>query len=80
MAELRSMYAKVLEYPEEVLTDDAEFEADLGIDSLRQNELLAQAFASYGLTTDDVRATEWPTLAAVASLLRGIADANTSVG
>ncbi|MEU6201624.1 acyltransferase domain-containing protein [Streptomyces sp. NPDC047061] len=37
---IRSLYAEALEYPEEVLTEDAELEAELGIDSVKQVELL----------------------------------------
>lgn len=39
---IRALYAEVLEYPEDVLTEDAELEAELGIDSVKQVELLGR--------------------------------------
>lgn len=48
-ARLRHMYADALEYPEEVFTDDVELEAELGIDSVKQVELLTRVSEAYGL-------------------------------
>ena len=43
------MYAEALEYPTEVFTESVSLEADLGIDSVKQTELLARAADRYGL-------------------------------
>jgi acyl transferase domain-containing protein/acyl carrier protein len=41
-AKVRKLYAEALEYPEEVFEPDAELEADLGIDSVKQTELMGR--------------------------------------
>lgn len=41
-ARVRKLYADALEYPEEVFEHDAELEADLGIDSVKQTELMGR--------------------------------------
>ncbi|MEU6647177.1 acyltransferase domain-containing protein [Saccharomonospora sp. NPDC046836] len=70
--QLRRMYADALEYPQDVLTDDAELEADLGVDSLKQTSLLSQALDHFGVAdvAGDIQPTEYQTIAAVADLLR----------
>jgi [acyl-carrier-protein] S-malonyltransferase len=64
---LRALYAEALEYPEEVFTDDVELEADLGIDSVKQTELLARAAESYGMPArdDDFRLADYDTFGKV---------------
>ena len=47
--QLIKMYATALEYPEEVFTESVQLEADLGIDSVKQTELLARAAEQYQL-------------------------------
>ena len=42
-------WSPFLEYPPEVLEQDVELEADLGIDSVKQTELLARAAERFGL-------------------------------
>jgi acyl transferase domain-containing protein len=49
ISRLRDFYAGRLGYPVSVLTDDADLEADLGVDSLRQIETAAAAFAEFGV-------------------------------
>jgi acyl transferase domain-containing protein/acyl carrier protein len=49
LADLRSMYAAALDYPETVITDEADLEADLGVDSMQQTELLVRVSAHYEL-------------------------------
>ncbi|MFE5791078.1 acyltransferase domain-containing protein [Streptomyces sp. NPDC056503] len=68
---LRSLYADALGYPPEVLTEDADLEADLGVDSIKQTELFAQAAERYGRTlpADGSRLTSYTTLHALAGLL-----------
>ena len=48
-AELVDMYAQALEYPAEVFTAEVKLEEDLGIDSVKQTELMARAAEHYGL-------------------------------
>jgi acyl carrier protein len=46
---VRAVCAEILEYPPEVITDTADFTADLGADSLTLSELLERALLRYGL-------------------------------
>ncbi|MEU6642083.1 acyltransferase domain-containing protein [Saccharomonospora sp. NPDC046836] len=46
---LRREYAQALDYPEDVFTDDADLEADLGVDSLKQSEMFARLRRRYSL-------------------------------
>ncbi|MEU8280424.1 acyl carrier protein, partial [Microbispora bryophytorum] len=46
---IRQLYARILEYPEEVFEDAAELEADLGVDSVKQTEMFAQVAEAFGL-------------------------------
>ncbi|WP_046469705.1 acyltransferase domain-containing protein [Allosalinactinospora lopnorensis] len=48
-AEVRAMFAEALEYPEEVFTGEVLLEAELGIDSVKQVELLSRISQRYGL-------------------------------
>jgi acyl transferase domain-containing protein len=68
LGRLRSLYAAALEYPEEVLTENALLEAELGIDSLKQTALLAKVITEFGLRDDvgSVRAWDFPSLGRVA--------------
>ncbi|MFJ1745281.1 acyltransferase domain-containing protein [Streptomyces sp. NPDC088116] len=50
-SELRTLYAEALEYPEEVFEDGVQLEAELGVDSVKQVELLSRASKRYGLPT-----------------------------
>ncbi|REF00426.1 acyltransferase domain-containing protein [Thermomonospora umbrina] len=64
---LRTLYAEALGYPVEVVEEEADLEADLGVDSLKQTELLVQAAARFGLpNTNDLKVSDFPTLAHVA--------------
>lgn len=47
--DLRRLYAEALEYPEEVFTDEVLLEGELGIDSVKQVELLTRVSERYGL-------------------------------
>lgn len=47
--ELRALFARELEYPEEFITPTALLEEELGVDSLKQTELLTRAAEKYGL-------------------------------
>ncbi|WP_328860415.1 acyltransferase domain-containing protein [Streptomyces sp. NBC_00306] len=48
-AQVRALYAEAMEYPEEVFTDDVLLEADLGVDSVKQTELLSRLGDRFGL-------------------------------
>lgn len=70
--ELRRMYASALEYPLDVLTEDAQLEADLGVDSLKQTSLLAKVVDRFGLTdAASPRVWELPTLGHLADHVAG---------
>ncbi|WP_328678307.1 acyltransferase domain-containing protein [Streptomyces sp. NBC_00322] len=47
--QVRALYAEAMEYPDEVFTDDVLLEADLGIDSVKQTELLSRLGDRFGL-------------------------------
>ncbi|BAJ26223.1 hypothetical protein KSE_03760 [Kitasatospora setae KM-6054] len=78
VAVLRELYATALGYPPEVLTADADLEADLGVDSIKQTELFAQAVARFGrsLPTEGSRLTSYTTLDALAGLLPTLPSAS----
>lgn len=71
LAELADMYATALEYPVEVFTEDVALEADLGIDSVKQTELLARAAERYGLPEPpaDFRLGDYDTMGKVVDYL-----------
>jgi acyl carrier protein len=49
VAQLRTLYAVSLGYPEEAITANADLEADLGIDSLKRAEMLSKVVAHFAL-------------------------------
>ncbi len=65
---LRVLYAETLEYPIDALTEDAELEADLGIDSLKQTSLLAKVAGEFDLPgrPAEMRVWDYPTLGRLA--------------
>ncbi|KVN68788.1 hypothetical protein WJ96_15920 [Burkholderia ubonensis] len=48
-SELVQIYADAMEYPVEVFTEEVELEAELGIDSVKQTEIIQRIIARYGL-------------------------------
>lgn len=81
LASLREIYAEELEYPVEVLTEDAGLEHDLGVDSLTRVDLLVQAgerFGIPGLSVLALQPSQTRTLGAIADHLHELAS--TSVG
>jgi len=68
---LRLLYAAALEYPPELLTEDASLEAELGIDSLKQTSLLARVIEQFELPGEpgDLRVWELPSLGRIADLV-----------
>jgi acyl carrier protein len=69
---LTAMYALALEYPEEVFAQDTDLEAELGVDSVKQTELLARVSAHYELPAPDesFRLSHYGTLARIADLVQ----------
>jgi malonyl CoA-acyl carrier protein transacylase/acyl carrier protein len=47
--ELVAIYAEAMEYPTEVFTETVELEAELGIDSVKQTEIIQRISGRYGL-------------------------------
>jgi len=74
---LIEMYAEALEYPVEVFAADTELEAELGVDSVKQTELLARVSDRYSLPPQDARfrLSDYPTLGHVRDLV--VAHAGT---
>ena len=72
-AEIRSIYATALEYPEEVFEDDTLLEAELGVDSVKQVELVLQVSTRYGLgdADDSIQLSEYTTIGKVVDFVHG---------
>jgi hypothetical protein len=49
LAELRAIYGEYLGYPPDLLGEDDALEADLGVESLKQVNLLSRVADQYGL-------------------------------
>lgn len=71
--ELRAQYAAALEYPEEVFTEDVRLEAELGIDSVKQVELLTRVSEKYGLPERDggIRLGNYDTMSKIIDYIHG---------
>ena len=78
--ELTAIYASALEYPEEVFTEDVLLESDLGIDSVKQAELLAQVRERYSLPPRpaDFRLGDYATMGRLTDLVQALTGAATS--
>ncbi|GAA1307574.1 acyltransferase domain-containing protein [Saccharothrix xinjiangensis] len=72
-ARIRSLYATVLEYPEDVFEDDAALEADLGVDSVKQTELFARIGQELGMGArpEELRVSDYPTFGGVVDFFVG---------
>lgn len=72
-AKVRKMYAEALEYPEEVFEHEAELEADLGIDSVKQTELMARLgdLFELGPRPEDMRMSDYRTFGKVIDFVTG---------
>ncbi|MFD5603480.1 acyltransferase domain-containing protein, partial [Streptomyces sp. NPDC127064] len=68
---VRGLYAQALEYPEEVFTPGVLLEAELGVDSVKQVELLSRASEHFGLPPrgSDFRLADYETLDKIADLI-----------
>ena len=82
LAELSDMYATALEYPVEVFTEDVELEADLGVDSVKQTELLSRAAERYHLPErpENFRLSDWSTMGKVTDFVFGALVADAGAG
>ena len=71
IARLRAAYAAALDYPESVFTETADLEADLGIDSVKQTELLARMSDEFGVLVAlaDIGLAELATLGRIADAI-----------
>jgi len=65
------MSASALEHPVEVFTEDVELESELGVDSVKQTELLSRAVERYQLPARpaDVRLSEYSAMGKVADFV-----------
>ena len=68
---LRQLYAASLGFPEEVISVDADLEADLGIDSLKRTEMLSKVRAQFALpeSVNDGRLHAHTTLSELGALV-----------
>jgi malonyl CoA-acyl carrier protein transacylase/acyl carrier protein len=66
-----ALFAQAMEYPPEVFTDDVALEAELGIDSVKQMELLGKLEAQYRLPPrpEDFRLSDYGTLCKIADFV-----------
>jgi acyl carrier protein len=69
--ELVAIYAEAMEYPPEVFTETVELEAELGIDSVKQTEIMGRLGELYGLPPmpANVRISDFKTMGAVVDLV-----------
>ncbi|WP_158717995.1 acyltransferase domain-containing protein [Streptomyces sp. NRRL F-2664] len=73
-ARIRSVFAQALGYPEDVFTDDAHLEADLGITSVRKIDLLVRLLDEYQLPTPParLRMRDYSTVPKLAELMQSL--------
>lgn len=79
IAKLRRTFADAVGYPEDVFTDDAHLEADLGIASVKKTELLVNLLDEYQLQTPpaELRMRDYTTLPQLAGLIEMLAASDT---
>lgn len=77
LEQLRGLYASALGYPLEMITGDADLEADLGIDSLKRAEMLVKVSEHFALgdSAQDGRFMVQSTLADLADLMSTVLPA-----
>lgn len=80
LEELRRICADTVEIPIGQVTADADLAADLGIDSLTQDELVVNALERYGLSdmASTIQPASYPTLRALADLIEQLSDEKSS--
>jgi acyl transferase domain-containing protein/acyl carrier protein len=75
-AELVELYGEALEYPAEVFSENVDLEGDLGVDSVKQTDLLGRVARKYGLppAPEGLRLSEYRTLGDVVNLVMTAAE------
>ncbi|WP_158609476.1 acyltransferase domain-containing protein [Kocuria soli] len=80
---LAVLYAEALEYPVEVFTEDlgVQLEADLGVDSVKQTDLLARVAEEFGMPVpgEGFSVAGYPTFGSVVALVRETTSASGAV-
>ncbi|WP_078310991.1 MULTISPECIES: acyltransferase domain-containing protein [unclassified Mycobacterium] len=81
LARLRALFAASLGYPEDVFTDDAHLEADLGIASVKKTELLVRLLDEFNLPTPpaEMRMRDYNTIPDLAGLMETLGRNGASV-
>jgi acyl carrier protein len=71
-----ALFAEAMEYPPEVFTEDVALEAELGIDSVKQMELLGKLEAQYQLPprSEDFRLSDYGTLCKITDFVHAAID------
>jgi acyl transferase domain-containing protein/acyl carrier protein len=79
---VRSVYADLLGYPPDALEPDADLEADLGIDSIKQTEAFTRTLEHFGIPPAESgeRLTNYPTMAAIVDLVLRLRNGRHPVG
>ncbi|MEV6449026.1 acyltransferase domain-containing protein [Amycolatopsis sp. NPDC051716] len=79
---VRTVYADLLGYPPDALEPDADLEADLGIDSIKQTEAFTRTLEHFGIPPADsgARLTNYPTMDAIVDLVMRLRDDRHPVG
>jgi len=76
LGELQRLCAETLEIPLDKVTMDADFAADLGVDSLTMVDLLEVVLGRYGMAAvaQQTPAMNYPTIRALAGLIQRLND------
>ncbi len=70
---IKRIYQELTGYPEEVLELDADFESELGLDSVKQLEILARVFKDLGMEKPEVfEIAKYNTINKVAAYVQGL--------
>ncbi|QEU89891.1 acyltransferase domain-containing protein [Streptomyces kanamyceticus] len=79
---VRAVCAEILEYPLDVVTADADFQADLGVDSLAMTELQERALRRFDLQdrVHDATAGTYATVAGLALYITGLLREGATTG
>ena len=78
-ARVRAVFARVTRYPEDLLTLDADLEDELGIDSVKQAEVMAVLVKELGLGESPKPAVRPRTMAAICEAARAVMPAASVV-
>jgi [acyl-carrier-protein] S-malonyltransferase len=76
LEELRQLCAETLEIPLDKVTVEADFSADLGVDSLTMADLLEVVLGRYGMSSvaESIPAMNYPTIRDLAGLIQQLND------